>query len=284
MSIITGALYIVATPIGNLSDITHRAVDVLSHVDLIAAEDTRHSRKLLGHYGIKSQCVSLHEHNERQYAPRLIQRLQAGQSIAVISDAGTPLINDPGFILVKEARQAGIDVIPIPGPSAVITALSVAGLSTARFIFEGFLPSKAVERERRLALLATEQRTLVFYESCHRIADTLQAMVFAFGEQRSGVVARELTKLYESVRSGTLSALLDWVANNEDARRGEFVIVVAGDTPTHDAENAKEVDRVLCTLLEELSVKQAARLASGITGISKNKLYKQALRIAESRK
>ncbi len=276
MSNKAGTLYIVATPIGNLEDISPRAQRLLSEVDAIAAEDTRHSRKLLDHLGIHTPMFAVHEHNEREMSHKILERLQNGESIALIADAGTPLISDPGYVLVNEARAVGLEVVPVPGASALITALSAAGLPTDRFIFEGFLPSKKLAREKHLQSLAHESRTLVFYESPHRIVASIEAMLAAFGGSRRLVLARELTKRFETFIVGSLDEVLERVSVDEDQQRGEFVIIVAGaDEPgTHgDAE----ADRILQVLLAELPVKQAARLAAQITGLKKNELYARAL-------
>jgi len=271
-----GILYIVATPIGNLLDITHRAVQVLQTVDLIAAEDTRHSRPLLLHYGIQTKVLALHAHNEGSRSELLLQNLLQGQSIALISDAGTPLISDPGYILVEAARRKGIKVVPIPGPSAVITALSAAGLPTDKFIFEGFLPPKTGARQKRLAELKVETRTLVFYEAPHRILELFADMIAVLGPDRHAVVARELTKQFETLHGDKLSALSAWLEADPNQQRGEFVILVKGYVPcqTDKLTSAEEVLRVLLT---ELPVKQAASLASRLTGAKKNELYQWAL-------
>ncbi|MGB5440952.1 MAG: 16S rRNA (cytidine(1402)-2'-O)-methyltransferase, partial [Gammaproteobacteria bacterium] len=223
-----GMLYIVATPIGNLDDISLRALETLKAMPLIAAEDTRHSRKLLARYGISTRLLSLHDHNEQAASDSLLKTLLGGADVALVSDAGTPLISDPGFYLVRAARQAGIRVIPLPGPSACIAALSVAGLPTERFVFEGFLPPRPVARERRLSELASESRTLVFYESSHRICDSLAAMAESLGHDRQATVARELTKTFETIRDGTLAELLHWVQDDPDQQKGEFVVMVQG--------------------------------------------------------
>lgn len=272
-----GTLYIVATPIGNLDDMTPRARQTLTNVDLIAAEDTRHSGRLLAHFGIATPQLSLHEHNEAERTAQLLEKLRAGQNIALISDAGTPLISDPGFDLVRAARAAEITVVPIPGASAVITALSAAGLPTDRFVFEGFLPAKAVARRTHLQTLVTETRTLVFYEAVHRLADALSDMAAVLGAARQAVVARELTKLHEQVRGSSLEELADWARLDANAGKGEVVLLIAGAASVMDTETEREAQRVLDILLEELPVKQAATLAAKITGARKNELYKQAL-------
>jgi 16S rRNA (cytidine1402-2'-O)-methyltransferase len=274
-----GVLYVVATPIGNLEDISARALKVLAEVDLVAAEDTRHSGMLLGHFGIRSELISLHDHNEAERAPMLVARLQAGESVALISDAGTPLISDPGFDLVQAARAAGITVTPIPGASAVVAALSVSGLPTDRFVFEGFLPAKSGARRERLEALAAEIRTLVFYESVHRLKESLQDMAAVFGPERPAVLARELTKLHEGIRDASLQALAEWAASDPAAAKGEVVVMVAGAAAEVAALDA-EAERVLKLLLAELPVKQAAALTADITGLKKNLLYDRALELA----
>jgi 16S rRNA (cytidine1402-2'-O)-methyltransferase len=271
---------VVATPIGNLEDLTPRALRTLAQVDLIAAEDTRHSRKLLEHYSIRTPTVSLHEHNERAQVPRLIEALRAGKSIALISDAGTPLVSDPGFHLVHAAREAGLLVVPIPGPCAAIAALSAAGLPTSRFVFEGFPPARAPARRTAFKAVAAEPRTLVYYESAHRIVDSLADMVAAFGAERRAVLARELTKAFETFHSGTLAALHARIQADPNEQRGEFVVLVQGAAA--QPAGAPERERVLKVLLAELSVKQAATLAAQITGAPRNELYRQALALAES--
>lgn len=272
-----GILYIVATPIGNLDDMTPRARQTLAAVDLIAAEDTRHSGRLLAHFGITTPQLSLHEHNETARATQLLEKLQAGQNLALISDAGTPLISDPGFELVRAVRKAGITVVPVPGASALITALSVGGLPTDRFVFEGFLPARAAARRTHLQALASETRTLIFYEAIHRLTDTLGDMAEVFGAARQAVVARELTKLHEQVRDGTLEELANWARDDANAGKGEIVLLVAGAEKTATPDDAVDASRILDILLAELPVKQAAALAAKITGARKNDLYKQAL-------
>ncbi len=267
-----GTLFIVATPIGNLEDLSPRAQRTLAEVAAVCAEDTRHTRRLLGHYGIDAELVALHEHNEQALAVRLVQRLQAGESLALVSDAGTPLVSDPGFRLVAAARAAGIRVSPVPGPSALIAALSVAGLPSDRFAFEGFLPAKAAARREHLQKLAGESRTLLFYESSHRIADTLEDMVVAFGAERRAVLARELTKLFETVLDGSLEALRDRVQADADQRKGEFVLVVEGAGDDADAALA-EGRRVYALLSSHLPPSAAARLAAEITGAPRKALY-----------
>ncbi|HET6726236.1 MAG TPA: 16S rRNA (cytidine(1402)-2'-O)-methyltransferase [Gammaproteobacteria bacterium] len=263
-------LYVVATPIGNLGDFSPRAREVLAAVDLIAAEDTRHSGKLLAHFGITAPRVSLHEHNERERSGELVERLKRGESVAIISDAGTPLISDPGLLLVRAVRSAGVPVYTVPGPCAFIAALSVSGLATDRFAFEGFLPSRPGARRQRLSDLANEERTLIFYESPHRIIAALDDMIAAFGADREGCIARELTKLYETVATGPLETLK---AQAETESRGEWVIIVAGSAP----QPAADVERTLEILTAELPLKQAARLAARLTGAPRNEVYQLAL-------
>ncbi|MGY0634096.1 16S rRNA (cytidine(1402)-2'-O)-methyltransferase [Luteimonas sp. A478] len=267
-----GTLFIVATPIGNLEDLSPRAQRTLAGVAAVCAEDTRHTRRLLSHFGIEAELVALHEHNEQSLAARLVQRLEAGESLALVSDAGTPLVSDPGFRLVAAARAAGVKVSPVPGPSALIAALSVAGLPSDRFAFEGFLPAKPGARRERLQKLAGEPRTLLFYESSHRIADALEDMAAAFGSARRAVLARELTKLFETVLDGSLEELHQRVLADADQRKGEFVLVVegAGD----DAEAAlAEGRRVYALLANHMPPSSAARVAAEITGAPRKALY-----------
>jgi 16S rRNA (cytidine1402-2'-O)-methyltransferase len=272
-----GTLYIVATPIGNLEDVTARALRVLREVDLVAAEDTRHSGRLLAHFGIATGTTALHEHNEREQVPQLIELLKAGKSIAFVSDAGTPLVSDPGFPLVRAARAAGIAVVPVPGPCAAVVALSAAGLPSDRFVFEGFLPPRSAARRARLAELAGETRTLIFYESPHRVLESLADLVAVLGAERAAVVARELTKQFETIRAGTLSELAAWLGAETGQQRGEFTLLVHGSTRAADAALDAEAERVLGVLLAELPVSQAAALAAEITGVKKNRLYERAL-------
>lgn len=273
----TGTLYVVATPIGNLQDITLRAIEVLKKVDRIAAEDTRHSAPLLKHLSINKPSISMHEFNERDRIAVIIDYMHEGESIALISDAGTPLISDPGFHLVRAAKEQGLKVVTVPGACAAIAALSVAGLPTDRFTFEGFLPAKTEARRNRLAKLLHEDRTMIFYEAPHRLLATLQTMREVFGSDRQAVVARELTKVYESVKTDDLQELEKYYAEHELEQRGEIVILVEGID--EEESESKEVipEHVLDILLEELPVKQAAALASKITGERKNVLYDMAL-------
>lgn len=274
-----GTLYIVATPIGNLEDLTPRAVRVLKEADLIAAEDTRHSAKLTAHFGIATRMLAVHDHNEREQVPRLIESLKAGKSIAFVSDAGTPLVSDPGFPLVRAARVEGLPVVPIPGPCAAIVALSVAGLPSDRFVFEGFPPPKAGPRRQRFAELREDVRTLIFYESPHRVLECLADMVAVFGAGREAVVARELTKQFETVRGDSLGALETWLQTESEQLRGEFVILLHGAERTEQQVAQAEAERVLRILLVELPVSQAAALAAQIAGAKKNELYELALRL-----
>ncbi|MDP2752068.1 MAG: 16S rRNA (cytidine(1402)-2'-O)-methyltransferase [Rhodocyclaceae bacterium] len=269
-------LFIVATPIGNLGDITVRALEILRAVDWIACEDTRHSRRLLDHYGIQTACFALHEHNEREATARLMTYLTCGQQVALISDAGTPGISDPGARAVAVVRAAGFPVVPIPGPNAAMAAWSASGLSDERFLFVGFLPAKAVARRKELDQLAGLPAALVFYESPHRVAQTVLDMVATLDASREIVMARELTKCFEEIVRCPLSQAVDWLSENEHRQRGEFVLIVSG--PTQDREGDGQADRVLNLLLEEgLPVKQAAKLAANITGAAKNDLYQKAL-------
>jgi 16S rRNA (cytidine1402-2'-O)-methyltransferase len=272
-----GSLYVVATPIGNLQDITLRAIEILKKVDRIAAEDTRHSAPLLKHFSITKPSLSMHEFNERERLKIIMEYLQQGESIALISDAGTPLISDPGFHLVREAKRQGINVVTIPGPCAVIAALSVAGLPTDKFTFEGFLPAKPEARRNRLTNLLHEARTMIFYEAPHRLASVLQTMLEVFGSDRKAVVARELTKIHESVLADDLAGLNRYFDSHPQAVKGEIVILIEGIN--EEESESKEVipEKVLDILLEELPLKQAATLASKITGERKNVLYEMAL-------
>lgn len=267
-----GVLHVVATPIGNLGDISARAIDVLRAVDAILAEDTRHSRPLLQQFGIDRPMLALHEHNEAALAERLVERLAAGESFALISDAGTPLVSDPGFRLVRAARAAGVRVSPVPGACAAIAALSVAGLPSDRFCFEGFLPAKAGARRQRIAELADEARTLVFYESSHRIAETLADMAGGFGADRPAVLARELTKRFETVLDGPLAMLAERVVADPDQQRGEFVVIVDGapDSEDHALQQGRRLYRAL---VEHLPPSQAARIAAELSGAPRKALY-----------
>jgi 16S rRNA (cytidine1402-2'-O)-methyltransferase len=280
-SVETGVLYVVATPIGNLADISQRALAVLAAVDLIAAEDTRHSARLLQQYDISSKTFALHDHNERDRAPDLIERLQQGKSVALISDAGTPLISDPGFHLVKLAREQGVRVVPVPGASAMITALSASGLPSDRFVFEGFLPSKGTARKKRLQLMSTETRTLIFYEAPHRLLDTLADMAAVFGADRQVVLARELTKTFETIKGDAVGALLEWVKADADQQKGEMVLLVKGATADKETIDS-EAQRILKILCDELPLSQASALAAKITGSPKKPLYRLGLSLSKN--
>lgn len=273
-----GTLYVVATPIGNLDDISARALRILRDVALIAAEDTRHSVRLLQHFGIATPLAACHEHNEREHGGRFLARLQAGEDVALISDAGTPLISDPGFHLVRQVRAAGISVVPVPGACALIAALSAAGLPSDRFIFEGFLPAKAVGRRARLEALREEPRTMIFYEAPHRILECIEDMRAVLGAERPAVLARELTKTFETLKGLPLGELHDWIAADSNQQRGECVVLVSGwQAPEGEEAVSGEALRVLDLLLAELPLKRAAALAAEITGVRKNLLYQVAL-------
>ena len=265
-------LYVVATPIGNLADLSPRGQEVLRTVAAICAEDTRHTSQLLSHFGISRPLVALHDHNEEAIAERIVTRLVAGESLALVSDAGTPLVSDPGFRLVRAARAAGIKVSPVPGACAAIAALSVAGLPSDRFTFEGFLPAKASGRRERLQKLAGEVRTMVFYESSHRIAESLADMAAVFGGERSAVLARELTKLFETVLDGDLAGLLRQVEADDNQRKGEFVVMVQGAGDDVEAR-LTEGRRVYALLGEHLPPSTAAKLAAELTGAPRKALY-----------
>ena len=267
-----GILHVVATPIGNLGDLSPRALETLRTVDAICAEDTRHTRQLLSHYGVERPLVALHEHNEDALAERIVARLQGGESLALVSDAGTPLVSDPGFRLVRAARAAGLRVTPVPGACAFVAALSVAGLPSDRLAFEGFLPAKSGARRERLAPLAAETRTLVFYESAHRIEETLADMATIFGDARRAVVARELTKLFETVLDGTLADLRAAIAADANQRKGEFVVLVQGADDDADARIV-EGKRLYAKLGEHLPPSTAAKLAAELSGAPRKALY-----------
>ena len=267
----TGTLYIVATPIGNLADFGIRAAEILSEVNLILAEDTRHAAKLLKHYGITTRTRAFHDHNEQTYSAEIIRLLLNGEDLALISDAGTPLISDPGYRLVRMAREQGIDVSPIPGPSALTAAISASGMATDRFCFEGFLPSKRNQRIETLTKLSQEQRTIVFYESSHRIKDALEDLEAIYGEGREICVAREITKKFESFYFGSPATVREQIAVNSNNLKGEFVIVVSGN---NDADKAWANACTLVNRLKlELPIKQACRIAADTFSVSKNELY-----------
>lgn len=273
-----GTLYVVATPIGNLEDISARALRVLREVALVAAEDTRHSSRLLAHFGIQTPLAACHEHNERDEGSRFIGRLQAGDNVALISDAGTPLISDPGYHLVRQARAVGIAVVPVPGACALIAALSAAGLPSDRFIFEGFLPAKTAARRARLEALKEEQRTLIFYEAPHRILESLCDFELVFGGARVAVLGRELTKTFETLKGLPLAELKAWVEADSNQQRGECVLLLEGwQPPQGESAVSAEALRVLDLLLAEMPLKRAAAIAADITGVRKNLLYQAAL-------
>ena len=274
----SGTLFIVATPIGNLEDITHRALRILTEVDLIAAEDTRHSQRLLQHYDISTRLTSLHDHNESQRAKQLIEKLKLGENIALISDAGTPLISDPGYGLVSQCREAGVKVVPLPGPCAAIAALCAAGLATDRFKFEGFLPVKAVAKQQALQRLLTETSTSVFYESPRRVADTVRQIVAELGEDRQMVVAKELTKTFETFYSGNAQACLIWLEADVNHQRGEFVLMIAGEKQDQTEVSADALN-LLKLLMKELPLKKAAAVTAEQYNLKKNHLYQLGLEL-----
>ncbi|MGK0442545.1 MAG: 16S rRNA (cytidine1402-2'-O)-methyltransferase [Pseudohongiellaceae bacterium] len=270
------ALYVVATPIGNLGDMVPRAVEVLQSVDLIAAEDTRHSVKLMQHFGIETPLCAYHDHSGADTVEYLIGKIQAGQSIALISDAGTPLISDPGYRIVDAAMTAGIKIVPVPGASAVIAALSAAGLPSDRFIFEGFLPAKQQGRVKQLEVLKEEARTLIFYEAPHRVLACLQDMQQVMGGDRDVVMAREITKTFETIKRSSLQEMVQWVAADRNQQRGECVLLLRGAIEvTHELDG--DARRIMDVLLQELSIKQASALAAKITGLKKKPLYQYGL-------
>ncbi|MEX0334623.1 16S rRNA (cytidine(1402)-2'-O)-methyltransferase [Vibrio tubiashii] len=270
-------LYIVPTPIGNLGDITQRAIEVLSNVDLVAAEDTRHTGKLLSHFSIQTKTFALHDHNEQQKAQVLVDKLLAGHSIALVSDAGTPLISDPGYHLVTQCRQAGVKVVPLPGACAVITALSASGLPSDRFSFEGFLPAKSKGRKDKFLEIAKVERTCVFYESPHRILDSLDDMLEILGPDREVVLARELTKTFETIQGMPLGELVEWVKSDSNQQRGEMALLIHGYRTSEDDSIPEEVKRTVTILTKELPLKKAAAMAAEIYNLKKNALYKWGL-------
>lgn len=273
------ALYIVSTPIGNLGDMTPRAIEVLKKVDVIAAEDTRHSRRLMNHFGIETPMIPCHDHNERQQAEQILGRMSAGASVALVSDAGTPLISDPGFFLVRSVRQAGFPVIPVPGACAFISALSVAGLATDRFFFEGFLPAKSSGRCKRLDELCAFPNTWGFYESPHRILDCLEDVQRVLGECRYIVLAREMTKTFETVIAGSVAEVREVVASDANQRKGEFVVLVEGLKEEVDQSIDADAEKLLVRLMVELPLKKAAAVVSDLTGHRKKALYERGLSI-----
>lgn len=278
MTDLTGILYIVATPIGNLQDITQRALDTFAQVDLIAAEDTRHSGLLLSHYGIKKPFFALHDHNEQEKAHILVEKLKQGSNIALISDAGTPLISDPGFHLVRQCREVGIRVVPLPGACAAITALCVSGIASDRFCFEGFLPAKSKARKDKLENIAEEDRTLIFYESTHRILDTLEDMQSVLGEERYIVLAREITKTWETITGNTIKNLREWLLEDPNRTKGEMVLIVEGKPKSdNNDEISPQAVKALELITEELPLKKAAAIVAELYGYKKNALYQFGL-------
>ncbi|MEX4489783.1 16S rRNA (cytidine(1402)-2'-O)-methyltransferase [Haemophilus influenzae] len=278
MTDLTGILYIVATPIGNLQDITQRALETFAQVDLIAAEDTRHSGLLLSHYGIKKPFFALHDHNEQEKAHILVEKLKQGSNIALISDAGTPLISDPGFHLVRQCREAGIQVVPLPGACAAITALCASGIASDRFCFEGFLPAKSKARKDKLENIAEEDRTLIFYESTHRILDTLEDMQSVLGEERYIVLAREMTKTWETITGNTIKNLREWLPEAPNRTKGEMVLIVEGKPKSdNNDEISPQAVKALELIAEELPLKKAAAIVAELYGYKKNALYQFGL-------
>ena len=274
-----GVLYVVATPIGNLADMTERARKVLSEADLVAAEDTRETRRLLSHFGITARLLAYHDHNEEAMTARLLEELEAGRSLALVSDAGTPLISDPGYRLVAAARQRGLPVVPVPGASALICALSAAGLPSDRFLFLGFPPRSAAQRVALLESVAREPGTLIFYESARRAVATLQTLRDTLGEGRLVVIARELTKRFETFLSGSASELIRLLEDDEEQRLGELVILVQGSPEGVSDDRQAESARVLRILCESLPLSQATALAARLTGVKKNRLYRLGLEL-----
>jgi len=271
-------LYIVATPIGNLNDISLRALDILKKVDFIACEDTRHTKLLLAHHGISTPVFSYHEHNEQKSADKIINLLTANKSIALVSDAGTPLISDPGYFLVHRAHELHIKISPIPGTCAAIAALSASGLPSDKFIFEGFLPAKTTARQNRLSELKTESRTLIFYEAPHRIEETIADLVLMFGETREAIICRELTKTFETLHKASLKKLSEWLLLSDDNRKGEFVVVVAGMPETEKEEvNQTQAKLLVEKLIVDLPLKKSVQISSELFHVSKNSLYQWAL-------
>lgn len=272
-----GALYVVATPIGNLADISYRAVETLKQVDLIAAEDTRHSSRLMQHFNITTPLLAYHDHTNIHRIEQIIDKMAAGQSVALVSDAGTPLISDPGYRLVNLAREQGIRVIPLPGACAAVAALSAAGLPSDRWAFEGFLPAKTMARQQRLKSLSKDERTLIFYESTHRLLDTLEDMQQVLGAERSLVLAREITKTYETFISGSVEEVLACVTQDNNQQKGEFVLMLKGFQQAKQDDLSEAAIATMEVLLEELPTKQAAAIGAKLTGYKKRDLYQWAL-------
>ncbi|AUT35119.1 16S rRNA (cytidine(1402)-2'-O)-methyltransferase [Acinetobacter pittii] len=274
-------LFVVATPIGHLDDMTFRAIDILKSVSIVAAEDTRQSAQLFKHYNISTQLTACHDHNESNKIEQLVQKLLAGDDIALISDAGTPLISDPGFKLVRAAQEHGIRVVPVPGACAAIAALSAVGLPSDRFSFEGFLPSKASQRISQLEKLKNETQTLIFYEAPHRILECVKNMAEVFGEDRPVGFAREITKTFETIKKMTLKDLVSFIENDHNQEKGEIVLVIGGAPEKTDLEQEK-LDELLKRLLQDLSVKAASQLAADLTGVKKKVAYQRALELTQS--
>ncbi len=272
----TGKLYIVATPIGNLSDMSIRAVDILKNVDLVLAEDTRHSKKLFAHYEIDTPLKAFHEHNEKDKTEKVINEINAGQSIAMISDAGTPLISDPGYHLVSKAKKAGLNVVPVPGPSALIAAISSSGVASSSFTFFGFLPSKPVARLKLLQSKANLDETIVFYESPKRILSTLKDMLEVFGKSREVCLAKEITKSFETILTDKLPILIEYLESDSAHQKGEFVVLVSPTDKIDRVEADSQLDKLLPILCAEMGASKAAKLAAKITGIDKKHCYKRA--------
>lgn len=269
--------YIVATPIGNRDDISLRAISILKAVDVIAAEDTRHSKRLLDYHHIKTPLISFHEHNESQRLDALLKRLKAGESIALISDAGTPLISDPGYRLVSVLHEKGFRIVPVPGPCAAITALCASGLPTDRFVFEGFLPAKSNGRKKHLKALLKEPRTMIFYESTHRVLDSLADFLAVFGDTRRMTIARELTKAFETIHQDTIPSLFEWMKDDPNQQKGEFVLLLEGYVQEEKSEEDTETRRILSILLKEMPLKQAVAIATALTNGHRKSLYQLAL-------
>ncbi|PTV45232.1 16S rRNA (cytidine(1402)-2'-O)-methyltransferase [Acinetobacter oleivorans] len=274
-------LFVVATPIGHLDDMTFRAIDILKSVSIVAAEDTRQSAQLFKHYNISTQLTACHDHNESNKIEQLVQKLLAGDSVALISDAGTPLISDPGFKLVRAAQENGIKVVPVPGACAAIAALSAVGLPSDRFSFEGFLPSRASQRISQLEKLKNETQTLIFYEAPHRILESIKDMAQVFGEDRPVGFAREITKTFETIKKMILKDLVSFIENDHNQEKGEIVVIVGGAAAKTDLEQEK-LDELLKRLLQDLSVKAASQLAADLTGIKKKVAYQRALELTQS--
>ena len=273
----TGTLYIVATPIGNLDDITFRAFEVLKSVDFVLAEDTRHSKTLLSHLDISKPIRAFHEHNEREKTKAIISEIYSGKSIALISDAGTPLISDPGYFLVAQAKKEGLKVVPIPGPTALITALSASGLASDSFTFLGFLPSKQTARIKLLIGLAGRTETIIFYESPKRVLATLTDMQTIFGDSREVCLAKELTKAFETIHTGSIPNLIEYLTIDQNHQKGEFVILISATNKIDLAEAEIQLDSLLPILCAEMGASKAAKIAAKITGIDKKKCYKKAM-------